>query len=766
MKAVILSGGEGTRLRPLTCTVPKPIVRISGKPVIEYTFDLLIKHGFDNAALTLGYMSDVIQRQYENGYKGLKISFITERIPLGTAGAVKNALTEVDEPVLVISGDGIFDFDLQGIIKYHKANSAAVTVVAKRVNEPREYGLVNIGKHNRIIGFTEKPGWNQAVINTANTGVYVIEPEILSMIPEYEEFDFAKDLFPLLLSENIPMFCYVEKGYWCDVGCTESYLTCQNDALDGKFPTEKIDVLDHSDYKVIPPVYIDRDADISLGAVIGPYASIDSGCKVSSGARIRYSVLNPNVYVGENASVTGSLICPGAVINRESSVYENSVIGSKAVLGSRCTVKTNVKIWPEKTIPQNSVVDKNVKFGFVKRIYISGDSTDFNSGEKIDVESSLKFGRALGSSSYAKNAAILNDGSSAASVLSKAFAAGFLSAGGSLIDFGTGFKSQLNYFVNSFDLDCGVFISGKEYDEIYLCSEGGLPLPRYFERDIENLISSGNFKDISNSITGKTSDSRSMGTLYENALIASVKINLAEMNCDIKSKNPLVEYTLKNVLSKLGVQLNGNITFLFDYDGFKLKAYSSEIEADHYMLFALACIDEMEKGNDIAIQYEAPEFINALGEKYGVKVHRYLSSPSDDSDQVARMLASKQPVFNDALFLALKILSMMKERGKSLTELLTMLPQKFISTKDVEVNFPVSSISEALKDYNFFVEKNMEGVRITGEKGEALILPKRSGEKLKVLAQADSVEFADEICSDIALKIKKYNNYINNNTLT
>ena len=234
MKAVIMAGGEGSRLRPITCDCPKPLTEIAGHPVIEYIFELLIRHSCDEAKVTLKYLAENITERYFSGkYKGLPLDFVMEERPLGTAGSVKNA-ADFEEDFAVISGDALCDIDLSAAFELHKRTNAAVTVVAARVSDPREYGLVS-AKGDRVCSFVEKPSFSGVTTDLANTGIYILSPRVLRKIPDNSPYDFAKDLFPRLLRENERISVYVTDGYWCDIGDIKSYLESQFDVIGGRF---------------------------------------------------------------------------------------------------------------------------------------------------------------------------------------------------------------------------------------------------------------------------------------------------------------------------------------------------------------------------------------------------------------------------------------------------------------------------------------------------------------------------------------------------
>ena len=234
MKAVILSGGEGTRLKAISGGLPKPMMPLLGAPLLEHTIALLRDNGFDRLCLTLHYQPEVIREHFQDGRRfGVHIEYRDEKEPLGTAGAVLNCEDFIDgDTVLVMSGDSACDFDLAALMQNHKSG---VTIALAAQAEPLPYGLVITDRQGQITGFLEKPAWERVVTDQVSTGIYVISPEILPLIPRGRPYDFAKDLFPRLLEEGIPMHGQVMDGYWCDIGTPNAYYQCNLDALDGLY---------------------------------------------------------------------------------------------------------------------------------------------------------------------------------------------------------------------------------------------------------------------------------------------------------------------------------------------------------------------------------------------------------------------------------------------------------------------------------------------------------------------------------------------------
>ena len=327
MKAVIMAGGEGTRLRPLTCDSPKPMAHLCGRPVLEYILDLLQEHDVLDAAVTMRYIPSAITAHFGDGYRQMRLSFSEEDKPLGTAGSVRLAVDSqwggADDDVLIISGDALTDIDLSEACAFHKSRHAAATLIVTRVADPREYGLAEFDREGRITGFLEKPGWGQAATDAANTGIYILSPEALESIPADTNFDFAKDLFPLLLRDGLPLYAYETKDYWCDIGDLTTYLTCQRDILEGRVKTN-LPVKDGvcmaeepaGGYTLIPPIYIGKNVQIGAAAQIGPFAVLGDGCHIGNNAKVRGSVLLDGVYIGDRAALTGALVCHGASVRR------------------------------------------------------------------------------------------------------------------------------------------------------------------------------------------------------------------------------------------------------------------------------------------------------------------------------------------------------------------------------------------------------------------------------------------------------------------
>ena len=368
-----MAGGEGTRLRPLTSNQPKPMVPIVGKPCIEHILELLGRHGFDEVIVTLAFLPQAIRSYFGDGESlGLSIEYSVEEVPMGTAGSVRLASRRLGEPFLVISGDALCDFDLTALVAYHHERGATATIALKSVDNPLEYGIVVADEDGRIERFLEKPSWGQVFSDTINTGVYVLDAEVLRHVPDDRPYDFSKELFPLLLEMGRPLYGFVCDGYWQDIGNLEQYQQANFDVLGGRaqLRTEgmrlrgnvwvgedvELDDLDG----VEGPAFIGNSCRISPRAAVGPYTVLGAGVTLREQARVTRSVVDAATYVGRSTVIEGALIGRSCDIRSHVHVHERAAIGDEVVLGDECLVSSGVRIYPFKEIESGAQIHESV----------------------------------------------------------------------------------------------------------------------------------------------------------------------------------------------------------------------------------------------------------------------------------------------------------------------------------------------------------------------------------------------------------------------
>ncbi|MEU0932690.1 mannose-1-phosphate guanyltransferase [Embleya sp. NPDC005971] len=374
MKAVVMAGGEGTRLRPMTSSMPKPLLPVVNRPIMEHVLRLLKRHGLSETVVTVQFLASLVRNYFGDGEElGMTLTYANEETPLGTAGSVKNAEEALkDDTFLVISGDALTDFDLTALVEYHRAKGAMVTVCLTRVPDPLEFGITIIDDEGRVDRFLEKPTWGQVFSDTVNTGIYVMEPEVFDYVAAGVSVDWSGDVFPKLLKEGKPIYGYVAEGYWEDVGTHESYLKAQADVLTGK-----VDV-DIDGFELSPGVWVaegaevDRDAVLKGPLYIGDYAKVEGGVEirehtvlgsnvvVKRGAFLHKAVVHDNVYVGPQTNLRGCVIGKNTDVMRAARIEEGAVVGDECLIEEESLVAGDVRIYPFKTIEAGAVVNTSV----------------------------------------------------------------------------------------------------------------------------------------------------------------------------------------------------------------------------------------------------------------------------------------------------------------------------------------------------------------------------------------------------------------------
>ncbi|MBW4566678.1 MAG: mannose-1-phosphate guanyltransferase [Tolypothrix carrinoi HA7290-LM1] len=412
MRAVLMAGGSGTRLRPLTCDLPKPMVPILNRPIAEHIINLLKRHHITEVVATLHYLPDVLRDYFQDGSDfGVQMTYaVEEDQPLGTAGCVKNIAELLDETFLVISGDSITDFDLTAAIEFHKQNKSKATLILTRVPNPIEFGVVISDEQHRIRRFLEKPSTSEIFSDTVNTGTYILEPEVLEYLPCNVECDFSKDLFPLLLDKDEPMYGYVAEGYWCDVGHLDAYREAQYDGLEHKVKLDFAYKEMSTDLWVGQNTYIDPTAQIEAPAVIGDNCRIGARVQIEAGtvigdnvtigadANLKRPIVWNGAIIGEEAHLSACVISRGTRVDRRAHVLEAAVVGSLSSVGEEAQISPGVRVWPSKKIESGAILNINLIWGNTAQRNLFGQR-GVQGLANIDItpEFAVKLGAAYGS---------------------------------------------------------------------------------------------------------------------------------------------------------------------------------------------------------------------------------------------------------------------------------------------------------------------------------------------------------------------------------
>ncbi len=443
MKAVIMSGGFGTRLRPLTCNIPKPMVPMMNKPMMQHIVDLLKKHGITEIVSTLFYQPEIITGYFGDGTKfGIKMQYRKAEADYGTAGSVRNAADFLDERFIIISGDVLTDFDLTKAIEFHEQKKAKATLVLTRATNPLAFGVVITDNGGKITRFLEKPSWGEVFSDTINTGIYIIEPEVLKLIPYQKEFDFSKNLFPAMLEQDMGLYGYIAEGYWRDVGNLNEYQEAHLDALDdevdlvhegnmvGSAFVGSNTMIETAIENLQGKVLIGKNCKIGKNAKIIK-SVIGNDCIIDDGAVIRNSVIWSDSTVGKGAELTSCVVAKWCTIGDYALINDNVFISDKCVIGTESRLAPNIKLWPGKEVEDGAVLTRSLVWEdkWLKDLFTDARITGLSNIE-MNPEFGAKIGAAFGAlAGTGKSILMSRDSDNVSRMMNRAIMCGLMSAG-------------------------------------------------------------------------------------------------------------------------------------------------------------------------------------------------------------------------------------------------------------------------------------------------------------------------------------------------
>jgi mannose-1-phosphate guanylyltransferase / phosphomannomutase len=534
MRAVLMAGGSGTRLRPLTCDLPKPMVPILNRPIAEHIINLLKRHDITEVIATLHYLPDVMRDYFQNGRQfGVQMTYaVEEEQPLGTAGCVKNIEELLDETFLVISGDSITDFDLTEAIAFHQEKQAKATIVLTRVPNPVEFGVVITDSEQRITRFLEKPSTSEIFSDTVNTGIYILEPEVLGYLPANEEKDFSQDLFPLLLGKNEPMYGFIAEGYWCDVGSLDAYREAQYDALEGKVETDfpyqekssrvwigKNTYIDPS-AKIEPPVIIGHNTRIGARVNIERGTIIGDNVTVGADSDLKRPIIWNGAIIGEDTHLEACVIARGTRIDRRAHVMEGAIIGPLSTVGEEAQISPNVRVWPSKRIEAGAILNINLIWGNTAQRNLFGQR-GVTGLANIDItpEFAVKLGAAYGSTlKPGAQVLVSRDQRSVSRMVSRSLISGLMSAGINIQNLDSTAIPIARTMAASFDVAGGIHVrlhpDRPDHVLIEFLDKQGINISKAKEKKIEGTYFKEDLRRVSVTEIGNVSYASGVMDLY------------------------------------------------------------------------------------------------------------------------------------------------------------------------------------------------------------------------------------------------------------
>jgi mannose-1-phosphate guanylyltransferase/phosphomannomutase len=577
MKAVIMAGGEGTRLRPLTSNAPKPLLPLVNRPMMEHIVDLLKRHGIDEIVVTVAFMANAIRDYFGDGSEfGVKMAYATEETPLGTAGSVRNAMEHLTERFVVISGDVLTDIDLGAIIDFHDRKGAMATIGLAHVDNPLEFGIVITHEDGSIERFLEKPTWGQVFSDTINTGIFVLEPEIFDYIEADRPVDFSGEVFPRLLEEGQPLFGAIAEGYWEDVGTLEAYVRAHKDILDAKVEVaipgfeirpgvwvgESADI--HPEATITGPAVIGDNCRVEPGATIGEYSVLGSNVRVRNDAFLERTVVNDNAYLGDGVRLRGTVVGRSCDLRSGVRTEEGVVIGDECFLGDEAQLGPGVKVYPFKTIEAGAVVNESIVWeSRGARSLFGAEGVSGLANVDITPEFAIRVAMAYGGTIKKGSMVITSrDSSRSARMLKRAVMAGLNAVGINVEDLEVASVPVTRFVMRRPAARGGLTIRLANDDPqsvvIRFFDEDGLDLTEEAQRKIERLYARQDFRRVFPGEIGDIGFAPRALEHYATALESTVDveaIRAASFKIVIDYTYGSTSFAMPNVLAKLGLEV-------------------------------------------------------------------------------------------------------------------------------------------------------------------------------------------------------------------
>jgi mannose-1-phosphate guanylyltransferase / phosphomannomutase len=539
MKAVVMAGGEGTRLRPLTSNQPKPMVSIVGKPCMEHILELLHEHGMNDVIVTVAFLPQAIRGYFGEGESlGLQISYSVEDSPLGTAGSVLLAAKQLDETFLVISGDALCDVDLSALVDFHKERGAAVTIGLKSV----EFGIVVTDDDGKIVRFLEKPSWSQVFSDTINTGIYVLEPEVLKHVPSDRPYDFSKELFPYLLEMGRPLYGYVMDGYWQDIGNLDQYRGANFDALEENVRLnipgirirgnvwlgEGVEIADLD--QVEGPAYIGNYCRVAPGAVVGEFTVLSNNVTLRERAHTTRSIIDASTHIGRNSLVEGAILGRSCDIRGHVRIHEGVAIGDEVRIGSETVVMPGVRIYPFKEVESGSQIHESVIWESRAAPRLFGrDEISGLVNVDLTPETAVRIAASLGTA-LKRGARVVGSRESAPAcrMIKRAMITGFTSAGLDVADLRVLPAAVARHMLKSEGYEAGFHVGTSQSDpevvQIRFFEQPGIQLTPALQKEMEKNFTRGELRRVGFGDIGSISYPARVSETYAQDLLDGVDV--------------------------------------------------------------------------------------------------------------------------------------------------------------------------------------------------------------------------------------------------
>lgn len=804
-----MAGGFGTRLRPLTNNIPKPMVPIVNKPILEHIINLLKSHSIKDYVVLLFFMPGVIKEFLGSGKRfGVKIRYIVPDQDYGTAGAVKLSEKYIKDNFIVISGDVLTDFNLTSIEDFHKKKNAIATLSLYRSQNPLQYGIVLTDKNDRIVRFLEKPSSSEVFSDTINTGIYIFEKEIFNHIPEGESFDFSKDLFPSLLKKKIPIYGYKTKGYWRDVGNLDEYIDANMDTLRGKL--KYIDLTDKDGNSIHKDARISKDAEIE-NSIIGKNTVVEKG------AVVKNSVLWDNVTISEDSKLLYDVIGKNCFVGRGTRINDYVFIGDNCNIGKNVYISSSIKIWDNKHIENNDKITRSVIYDdrFFSDLFTDSRITGL-SNLQINPEFGAKLGSVYGASIGQGNKVIIaRDSDYISNMIKRSISSGLMSAGVNVIDSQVIPIPILRQVLTGGEGAGGIFVRKSPFDrkttDIIFFDKDGKDLSSNKTKTIERLFFSEEYKRADFDRVGsfkyqeRTNEKYMKHFLncldlqsirkkklkividYSYGIASTIFPNiLGEFNCDVvslsahldtgKITRPYEEFRVSmDHFCYVVKSLNYDIGFMIDAGAEKIwlsTAQGKLLDGDRFLSIVLKMFLLVTDGvKKIAVPVQATGEVDIVAREFGVEVIRvkdthYSMMIACDDKEVAFVGGVRGgflfPEFlyaTDGMFTVAKIIELIARCNQSIDELDKTIPKLYLLKENIVCSRDEKGkiMRKFMEDTSLYEQELIDGVRIKIAKDTTVLcIPDKDRNLVHLNVESPSVKQSKKLMKEFRTKIEGY----------
>jgi len=755
MTGFIPAGGEGKRMRPVTCSKPKALADLCGKPLISYACKAIAGVPLTEKFIGGGRFSGRIKKDAAEYAKDFGYAVCNDEN--GEASALCSL--DTDDDILVYFGDIFAECGLAALSEYHLKNRSELTCALIECTDIRDKNLA-VTNNGEITSVIEKPSYYSCRTGLALCGIFIISGKALrevigengGRIPQSME----TELIPLFIKKNRRVFGLKCVSYALDINTVPDLLAAQRHILAKKKSEDDISVYTQNDAEISPPVMIGEGTVISSGVKISGGTVVGRNVFIGRNAKLNGAFVGDGCHIGERASVSGGYICRGAKVQSGASVFEDAAVGEGAVIGENAVIEPSVRIWNGRQIDAETLVAYDVKYGTAKPVRIGEDGIWSDGGGIVNPQMCALTGSSAAAAAQIirgkKRIAVGHRSGSASKALALAVMSGISSAGAEVWEIGECTAEITAFAVRKAGLSAGIFADAGVTARLILMSSDGLPLKRSEERIVEAGINSGEYPKAGFPHFGGFRSFSDISEMYRHEISELCPFTLKSISAAAASSDGFLLRLANEMLAPVCGKSEKNIMFTLSADGHKASAYTEESGyVFHERLILIACMKAFSEGRKVALPCEFPRAADTLAERFGKKIYRYNCCSEDLSDSEARLAAAEFPEARDSIALMLSVLDHLERNGLTLRQAVSQLPQFSAVTRFI----PLDRSAAKLSGFADSRSEPTEGIMLDSRDSRVFIRPVKTGKGLMMYVESMSMEAAEELCDIYSEKLMK-----------